>query len=347
MAQSSVAAYRPEIRVLPQDFNDGVLSIRLNARGDAKRVELESDADPEQIGEVVLRLMAEAQPAWPTIRSAALLTHARGGFLVHSYRGKFAAGPARRIDADADEMTLASAIRAALDQSSEDSDDSDRGAFSRAIAEAGLEPADLAGGAMVSFRETTRGEIRVQPWEPAGDGWDPSSTAETAVVDGDELAVARLALAAIADVPTRHREPGVATGAAFGYKSAWLAVRDTAHERVADAIGLTARQPLPWREGVDAARDEGVFVSPPTSGWVLAVGVGWFGNEPDVAALSERLAAEVQYFGTHGVVEAHTWERAVDGRLVRRVRYVGESGAFEQEGDATQTELEARTHRSG
>jgi hypothetical protein len=252
----------------------------------------------------------------------------------------FAVGPIRRIDGDVDESTLAPAIRAALDQSSEDSDERDRGAFERALAEVGLEQADLAGGAMVSIRETTKGEIMVRPWEPSGAGWRPADTEETAIPDGDPIAVARIALAAIAEIPRRHRQPGVETGAAFGYKTAWLAVRDSTPERVADAIGLAARELVPWQEGVDASYEDGVFVSPPTSGWVLAVGVGWFRHEPDVAALSERLATEVQYFATHRIVDAHTWQRAVDGRLVRKLLYVGESGEFEQEGDATQTEHE-------
>jgi hypothetical protein len=46
----------------------------------------------------------------------------------------------------------------------------------------------------------------------------------------------------------------------------------------------------------------------------------------DVAELSAALSTEVQFFATYRVGEAHRWERAVDGRLVRAFGYVGESG---------------------
>jgi hypothetical protein len=127
------------------------------------------------------------------------------------------------------------------------------------------------------------------------------------------------------------------SGGGFGYKTAWLAVRDSTPEQVADAIGLTDPRSIAWAEGVEASYEDGIFVTPPTSGWVLAVGVGWFGNEPDIASLSAGLATEVQFFATHRVVEAHTSARAVNGRT-RRVSYVGDSAELVQYGDATPTE---------
>ena len=339
VAGSSVVGYRPEIHLEVRDLKDGVL--RVQTSSDSEAVELPPDASAERIGDAFLRLLAEVEPEWPTARSAALVSEAGGGLVVHPYHGMFAVGPVRRIDPNVDDSMFAAAIRAALDQGTEDPDESEPRGFRQALAEVGLENADLAGGAMVSIRETTKGAITLKPLEPVAGGWDPAATAETTIPDGDPIAVARAARAALLEIPTRHRGPGGETGAAFGYNTAWLAVRDSRPERVADAIGLTARQVSSWPEGVEASYQDGIFVSPPTSGWIVAVGVGWFGNEPDVAAMSARLSTEVQYFATHSVVEAHMWERALEGRRVRRCSYVGETGEFEQQGEATEAERES------
>jgi hypothetical protein len=145
VAHASVAEYSPEIRVHVHDVNDRVLRFRLaTAPADEEIRELPAAASAKRIGEVVLRLPGQAQPDWAAVGSAALLTDRLGGLVVHPYRGIFAAGPVRRLGADADESTLASAIRAALEESGPASDDRDRGGFARALAETGLEQTDVA-----------------------------------------------------------------------------------------------------------------------------------------------------------------------------------------------------------
>ena len=156
---------------------------------------------------------------------------------------------------------------------------------------------------MVAIRQLRTGEIIVQPWQPSGGGWVPVETPGSAVADGDAVVVARAAREALTGMPTSRAAPGGETAAPFGFKDAWLAVRGSTPERVADALGLTGQRRLPWHEGVAAASEGGIFVSPPTSGWVLAVGVDWLGSEPDVTALSDQLGTEVQYFATHRVIE--------------------------------------------
>jgi hypothetical protein len=111
----------------------------------------------------------------------------------------------------------------------------------------------------------------------------------------------------------------------------WLAVRDRPSKAVAQALELSGTHPVDWNLGVDAAYADSVFVTPRLGAWTLAVGV----RLPDftagnaalnrLAALSRRLG-EVQFFGTHRVVEAHAWAKAVDGRLVRAYCFVGEQG---------------------
>lgn len=125
----------------------------------------------------------------------------------------------------------------------------------------------------------------------------------------------------------------------FGVKQAWLAIgaadRDVPPEAIMAALGVRDLGAVDWRHGIDLAylTDDRLAITPPLAGaggraWTLIAGRAFFadGAAPDVAALSASLAADVQFFATHRVVEAHFWERAAGGRLVRAFRYVGERG---------------------
>lgn len=121
----------------------------------------------------------------------------------------------------------------------------------------------------------------------------------------------------------------------FGPKQAWLAIRDRTQDEVIAALGLRDLGPVSWRMGIDLAytTEDRLAVTPPLDGarahsWVLVPGLYWFHLEldPGVAALSEALHTEVQFFSTYRVTESHRWERAVEGVLVRAFEYVGESG---------------------
>ena len=117
---------------------------------------------------------------------------------------------------------------------------------------------------------------------------------------------------------------------AFGYKTIWLAVRTESPRAVVEALGGKSR-PATWREGL--AETTGLFVTPSIDGWVLVTGnlEAADTTDPSTAlslpkALSTGLATEVQYFGTHRLVEWHSWARVVRGEVVRAYGYVGESG---------------------
>ena len=113
----------------------------------------------------------------------------------------------------------------------------------------------------------------------------------------------------------------------FGFKQAWLAVRDGSAEAVTAALGLRDLGPVPWRHGIDLAylTDDRVALTPPLPGtggtqWLLVTG-RWLATPQspvDTAALSEALGTEIQFFLTHRVVELHRWERAVDGSSCAR-----------------------------
>jgi hypothetical protein len=99
----------------------------------------------------------------------------------------------------------------------------------------------------------------------------------------------------------------------FGFKCAWLAIKTEDSPAVAQALGLQNGRKCGWQKGIAAAYAGDVFVTPPIKGWVLAVSFSLpeiHGNtrpdklSPLVKMLSEKFA-EVQYFGTHRVVEYH------------------------------------------
>src|SRR6266508_3273666 len=121
----------------------------------------------------------------------------------------------------------------------------------------------------------------------------------------------------------------------FGYKQAWLAIRDGDPDAVRAALGLRDLGPVPWRAGVDLAylTDDRLVLTPPLPDdrggtWLLVAGRALLSgaDDVDVAGLSAKLGTEVQFFATHRVVELHHWERAVDGQLLRAFEYVGETG---------------------
>jgi hypothetical protein len=121
----------------------------------------------------------------------------------------------------------------------------------------------------------------------------------------------------------------------FGYKQAWLAVRDGDQAAVVAALDLRDLGTVSWRDGIDLAylTDDRLALTPPLPGargarWLLVTG-RWLlrpASAVDIAELSATLGTEVQFFATYRVAEAHRWQRAVDGVLVRAFGYVGETG---------------------
>lgn len=120
----------------------------------------------------------------------------------------------------------------------------------------------------------------------------------------------------------------------FGYKCAWLTIQTEDAEAVVTALGLTDVQKCNWQNGIEAAYRGDVFISPATKGWVFVVSF----SLPDIpeknredhlapliSVLSKRFP-DVQYFGTHRVVEYHGWIRAKKGSIVRRYAYLGDRG---------------------
>jgi len=118
----------------------------------------------------------------------------------------------------------------------------------------------------------------------------------------------------------------------FGPKMAWLALDTTDTEAVATALGLVEVRTVTWAEGINAAQQASVFVTPPLGDWTLAVGAALFlpdRAEAFVKPLLERLSrqfGDAQYFCTNRDVELHLWARARRGQLVRGYGWFGAEG---------------------
>ena len=121
----------------------------------------------------------------------------------------------------------------------------------------------------------------------------------------------------------------------FGHKNVWFAVRGGDPRALAAALALEVVGPCEWHDGLAAAYDSGsghVWITPEVDGWVLCVGTGLFphAEETTFAVTTERLGrllgTEVQFFGTHRVVESHAWARATADGLQRAYMYVGDKG---------------------
>ena len=122
---------------------------------------------------------------------------------------------------------------------------------------------------------------------------------------------------------------------AFGYNCAWLAIRSASVLEVALALRLRRTEAANWANGLERAQAGEMFVSPPVSGWVMAISTrlpeakprhGPDRVTPLLVRLSQRFG-EAQWFETHRVIEYHVWARARQGQLVRAYAYSGESGA--------------------
>jgi hypothetical protein len=144
----------------------------------------------------------------------------------------------------------------------------------------------------------------------------------------------------------------------FGFKINWFAVKASDPASVLDAFEVGEATPSNWTSGIAAAYsrdasqgdDSWLFVSPPVSGWVLAVSesLPYPTNEThhDIGkkfdALFSRLMKrfdDVQFFGSHRVVGFVAWARALNGKPIRVFSYADEIMANVGEQTAEEAKL--------
>lgn len=117
----------------------------------------------------------------------------------------------------------------------------------------------------------------------------------------------------------------------FALPSRWLAVRSTHPLAVQAALGLHKATPCSWEEGLNAAHEQKLFISPPISGWILVMGSSLPDPANDVdhafrfiLSLSRKLG-HVQFFSFNRAINHHAWVRADRGQVQRAYAWAGKT----------------------
>jgi hypothetical protein len=202
----------------------------------------------------------------------------------------------------------------------------------------GNDPERWSAEAIVAAGEALQDRREGRAQEPAAP--EEEAPPPPPVFDTYGLAVAGLAafglLAGYFVIPLPRRDYAGSTDpdlpVPFGPKMAWLALDTRDTEAVAAALSLRATTTATWADGIRAAHQASVFVTPPLADWTLVAGTPLFPTDPVgafVKPLVERMSrqfGDAQYFCTHRDVELHVWARARRERLVRGYGWLGEKG---------------------
>ncbi len=130
----------------------------------------------------------------------------------------------------------------------------------------------------------------------------------------------------------------------FNVPSRWLAVRIGNPQLVQAALGLNNPTPCSWEEGLTAAHEHKLFISPAIRGWVLVMGSNLPEPGDDVDRcfrflmdLSRKLG-QVQFFSLNRAVNHHAWVQAEFGAVQRAYAWAGKT--LWNQGTMTRAELE-------
>jgi len=117
--------------------------------------------------------------------------------------------------------------------------------------------------------------------------------------------------------------------ALLGLPTRWLAIRSGNPYVVQAALGLSKPTPCSWEEGLTAATEQKLFISPPVRGWVLVFGSSLPDPAEDVDRCFRfvldvtRKLGQVQFFSYNRVVNYHAWVQADQGKIVRAYAWAG------------------------
>jgi hypothetical protein len=130
----------------------------------------------------------------------------------------------------------------------------------------------------------------------------------------------------------------------FNLPSRWLAIRSGNPQLVQAALGLNNPKPCSWEEGLSAAHEQKLFISPPIRGWVLVMGSSLPEPNDDVdkcfrfiVELSRKLG-QVQFFSLNRAVNHHAWVHAEQGVIQRAYAWSGKT--LWNQGTLTRAEIE-------
>lgn len=115
----------------------------------------------------------------------------------------------------------------------------------------------------------------------------------------------------------------------FNMPTRWLAIRSGNPQAVQEALALNNPVPCSWEEGLSAAHEQRLFISPAIRGWVFVMGANLPEPGDDVDRtfrflmdLSRKLG-HVQYFSVNRAVNHHTWAQLDLGTVVRAYSWAG------------------------
>lgn len=130
----------------------------------------------------------------------------------------------------------------------------------------------------------------------------------------------------------------------FNVPSRWLAIRSGNPQLVQAALRLNNPKPCSWEEGLSAAHEQKLFISPPIRGWVLVIGSNLPEPNDDVdkcfrfiVELSRKLG-HVQFFSLNRAVNHHAWVHAEQGVIHRAYAWAGKT--LWNQGTMTRAEIE-------
>lgn len=116
----------------------------------------------------------------------------------------------------------------------------------------------------------------------------------------------------------------------FGYKNSWLCVKAQDPQEVIRTLGLRNPQAANWESGYKMVGQGQVFVSPVIGGFVLVIGYErkGIGTSQTFGELSKlgQLFPQVQYYGSHRVVDYAEWAKFEEGKLIRAYGWCGDQG---------------------
>jgi hypothetical protein len=119
--------------------------------------------------------------------------------------------------------------------------------------------------------------------------------------------------------------------ALLGLPNRWLAIRSGNPYVVQAALGLYKPTPCSWEEGLSAATEQKLFISPSVNGWVLVFGSSLPDPADDVDKCFKfvcdvtRKLGQVQFFSFNRVVSYHSWVQADQGRILRAYAWAGKT----------------------
>jgi len=117
----------------------------------------------------------------------------------------------------------------------------------------------------------------------------------------------------------------------FSAPSRWLAVKSGNPYVIQAALGLHKPTPCSWEEGLSAAQERKLFISPAINGWVLVIGSHLPDPSDDIdhcfRFLSElsRKVGQVQFFSVNRAVNHHAWVQLQHGQVQRAYAWAGKT----------------------